>query len=138
MRVFICVFENFSVAIPMDCISSLSFLTKETDEDTAVKNESEYTYISLFCLFDLPPQQTGYKIILKDHMSYKKIVLLSTPVEDEIEIPNDKIYPIPRTLKNTRFSHFFSGIRFLEDSKPVFILNSKQLNKYIQKEMRLI
>jgi chemotaxis signal transduction protein len=134
MRVFNCFFENFSVAIPMDSISALDIYTENTIHNKAVvyNQEEMRFYVSLFCLFNLQPKKNIHGIILKNAVSENEIVILGTPVEDEINIPDNKIYSIPKTLIDTRFSRFFSGIQFLENSKPVLILDSNKIIKNIQ------
>jgi hypothetical protein len=136
MRSFHCVFNDFSIAIPMDSISSLMLYTGETSHQEAVihNNENMTYYVSLFCLFNLPPEKVRHGIILKSKVLDNSIALLSAPVEEEIEIPDDKIYPIPKTLGAMPFSSFFSGIQFLGDKpnvKPLLIFNTEQLKEYI-------
>ncbi|MDR2964829.1 MAG: hypothetical protein LBU88_03540 [Treponema sp.] len=118
----------------MDSISALDIYTENTIHNKAVvyNQEEMRFYVSLFCLFNLQPKKNIHGIILKNAVSENEIVILGTPVEDEINIPDNKIYSIPKTLIDTRFSRFFSGIQFLENSKPVLILDSNKIIKNIQ------
>ena len=139
MRVFLCGFGGFSVAIPMRSVSSLSLHAENAELD------DRNTYVSLPGLFSLPPQAIRHGIVLKsadeehDGNAGDKTILLSTEVECEIDIPDEEMFPIPKTLCNTHFYMLFSGIMF--DSRPavsgaganpVLLLNPEQ---FIQKEM---
>ena len=140
MRVFICSFENFYVAIPMDSISSLSLYTEELKQDTdgcnsvICCNENGNIYVSLLLLFNLPPQNIRHAIFLKDENCENKTILLSTLVECEIDITEDKIFPVPKTLNGTSFSVLFNGIRFAADTEsfPTLLLDTKQLINFIK------
>lgn len=131
-------FSGFSVAIPMDCISSFSIYGEKT--------ESNNRYISLPLLFNLPQEIIRHCIILKNGNNSKELsdnqtILLTTEVNCETEIPNEEIYPLPKTLCRFRFYSLFSGIQFnsrlnqgrgLQDNlnnaagKPVLLLNPEQ------------
>ena len=135
MRVFLCVFKDFSVAIPMAFISSLYLHTEETVYNEAViyNPQTQDFFVSLFCLFNLPSETTRHGIVLKNEINDINVTLLSTQVDSEIEIPDNKIYPMPKAFKNMSFSCFFDGIQFSEDtkSKPLLFLNPEQLIHYI-------
>jgi hypothetical protein len=136
MRVFLCVYKDFSVAIPMSGISSLFLYTEETMQNEAVvfNPQTQDYLVSLFFLFNLQPEVTRHGIILKNETSNEKIILLSTRVDCEIETPDSRIFPIPKIINGMLFSNFFSGIQFNNDteSKPVLLLNPEQLIKYIK------
>ena len=145
MRVFLCIFKDFSVAIPMSWVSSLFIYTEDAlnkaalneaahNEAVVYNSETQDFLVSLFCLFNIPPQTTKHGIVLKNETYPKKITLLSTQVDSEIEIADSKIYPIPKTLNGMLFSSFFSGIQFPQDteSKPIIILNPEKLIHYIK------
>ena len=141
MRVFLCGFGKFSIAIPMSSISSLTLYARGTSlqninspveggEVGYSKTAGEDTYISLPGLFGLPSEEIRHGININGDKN--KIVLLSTEVECETEIPDTEIYPVPKALDGTLFSSLFSGIKFADN--PVFMLNPEQLIQKFQKE----
>ena len=127
MRVFLCSYGGFSIAIPMSFVSSLTLLA----EDAAVQDVPVYchddlgTCVSLPRLFELPTVNARHGITLNDDTGKNKIVLLSTEVECEKEIPDEEIHPVPKVLSGARFFSLFSGIKFA--ACPVFVLKSGQL-----------
>ena len=151
MRVFLSAYRGFSLAIPMCFVSSLTIHSDAASRTVEYNQENRNTYISLPHLFNLPPEDTRHGIVLKDlnsedpdsdgNVMENKIILLTTEVECETEIPDTEIFPIARTLKGKRFSAFFSGIQFdsiqSPDSsgRPVLLLNIETLVKNIQKDL---
>ena len=134
MRVFLCAFGDYSVAIPTDSISSLSLSSKDEIKYNVVSYENSDVYISLLLLFNLPAENVRHIITLKNEIYEKNIFLLSTQVECEFEITNEKMFSVPKTLRNTRFSVLFNGIQF-DDNKeatPTLLLNTKQINNFLR------
>jgi len=152
MKVFICAFGGFSLAIPMCYVSSLALHSGQAAE---YNTENPNTYISLPHLFCLPSEVIRHSIALKnpndengyieddnidDIIIVNKIILLVTEVKCEAEIPDTKIFPIPKSLDGMRFSALFSGIQFdsgkVSDAfgKPILFLNIEALIKNFQKE----
>ena len=143
MRVFLCSFKGFSIAIPMDSIASVALHAGESSE-YAVENEKEA--ISFPQLFSLPEEIIRHILIMKKphdetiDAEESNLILMTTEIECEIEIPDDQIFPLPRVLWPTRFSALFTGIQFnsgkLLNSAdyPILFLNCKELNRFTQKE----
>ena len=150
MRVFLCSYGGFSVAIPMSFVSSLTLLAEDTDvpdtdvPDTAAPDaaapdaaacgeaacsdaangpDDPGACVSLPGLFELPSINARHGITLND--GEKKITLLSTEVECETEIPDEEIHPIPKVLSGTRFFALFSGIKFA--ACPLLVLKPGRL-----------
>ena len=134
MRVFLCGFGNFSIAIPMSSVSTLALYTGSREGcETITRGENDgSTFISLPLLFGLGSEIIKHSITLN---SDNKIVLLCTEVELETDIPDEEIYPLPKVLDGTRFYTLFSGIKFA--STPVLFLDTKQLIQKAVKEMAL-
>jgi len=155
MRAFLCAFGSFSVAIPMDAISSLFLLTDQAVQSRAIEYNAENKSISvsLLQLFGFPPENAQHGIVLKNNYDAEylgndsnTIILLSTEVEREIDIPNDEIYSVPSIFNYARFSILFSGIRFAplqqpmdlgSTTCPIFILNAERLIQWLYKEAAL-
>jgi len=153
MRVFLCSFGNFYIAIPMRSVLALTLQT-ETEAKALLASESNAvnynpedrnTYVSLPRLFNVPVKKIQHSIIMKsfenddDDAIKNKTILYIPEVECETEIPDEEIYPIQTTFSDTLFSSLFSGIQF--DSRPaiggaggnpVLFLNPEQLIQSVQ------
>jgi hypothetical protein len=151
MRVFLCAFNGFSVAIPMHSVSSLMLYAGGQAQTAGSDQEKQNTYVSLPRLFNALQEEIRHGVILKnpgdedsdaddDNATGGKIILLTTEVKCETEIPGEEIYPVPKALKYTGFSALFSGIQFgsggIADNAglPVLLLNPKTLIQNMQKE----
>jgi len=139
MRVFICAFSGFSLAIPMRSIASLALHTQETAQAVEYNTEDTNTYISLPRLFSLSAEVISHSLVLKNSNGEggndieNKVILLTTEVKCEAEISGEDIFPIPKTLGGMRFSALFNGILF-DTGKPVLLLNTETLVRNFQKE----
>ena len=145
MRVFLCSFGNFYIAIPMGSVLALTLQTEKEAEvllasDSNAVNfnpEDRNTYVSLPRLFNVPVKKIRHSIIMKnidnddDYAIKNKTILYIPEVECETEIPDEDIYPIQATFSGTLFSTLFSGIQFdsrpIAVGSPVLFLNSEQL-----------
>ena len=135
------------MAIPMDSISSLAICAGQDAEIAGYNREDGNTYISLPLLLELSSVDTRHGIILKSSEDERedgqktgenKLILLTTEVEYEMEIPGEEIYPIPKSLDAMRFSSLFSGIKFNSES-PVLILDLERLvQSFAEYEKELI
>ena len=135
MRVFLCSFDVFLLAIPMPFISSLALQTEDSEQF------EQNTYVSLPELFKLPRENIRHSIALKNHdgedeeAAVNKTILLSPEVESEIEIYDEEIHPIPKALNSTDFFKLFSGIKFsAAGGAPILLLNPEPLINRLQKE----
>jgi len=150
MRVFICSYSWFSLAIPMDCVSSIFLHSDNLIQKIDINAENCNTHISLPLLFNCPDANVKHGIILKDgnnnnDSTENKVILFSTAVESEKDIAAEKIYPLPKIMSVMQFSLIFNGIYFynrrggpVEDkttNELVLLLNPHQLVKNIQKEL---
>jgi hypothetical protein len=108
MRVFICPYGGFNIAIPAGTISSVS-LFKNRQEKTIEYNNDDIT------------------------VTNNRFILLTTTTEKETDINNEEIYPVPKTLLVFRFSALFSGIKINSKAKEmILLLNTRQLVDIIQ------
>jgi hypothetical protein len=108
-------------------------------------NESRNTYVSLPVLFDYQSETPRHGIILKNEededsgIIENKTILLTTEIEREINIPEEKIYTLPKILDRMKFSRIFNGIVFgqesLQDKKMLLLLNPELLINNLQKEL---
>ena len=144
MRVFLCAFAGFSVAIPMDSVLSLMLYTRRTSKTVEYNPQNGNAYVSLPRLFRRPLEDIRHGIILKNNnddfnqTAKNKIILLTTNVECEAEIPPKQIYPLPGVFRPFRFSAFFNGIFFNSNNHedhPMLLLNTGQLVKNIERKL---
>jgi len=150
MRVFLCSFGDFALAIPMFSVSSLTNLEDRSVQYNAAANDAvmhdqgnHNTYISLPQLFNLADINVRHCVILNnpdgtnDDTDKNKIVLISPEVVREIEIPDEEIHVIPEVLIGTHFSMLFTGIHLSDTPvlvNPVLVLNPEQLMEYAKQE----
>ena len=142
MRVFLCSFAGFSVAIPMNSVASL--IVYKSAAEQAVKNnlENNNTYISLPLLFENPQAVIRHGLVLKnenneayDHEEFSnKTILLTTEVECEREIPQEIIFPVPKIFSVLDFSLLFNGISFYSQEATLF-LNTKEFFNNIETKL---
>jgi len=149
MRVFICSYSWFSLAIPMDSVSSIFLYSDNINQKIILNAENNNMHISLPLLLNCPDSIVKHGIIIKDDSNNndsleKKVILFSTAVESEKDISTEKIYPLPKIMGVMQFSLIFNGIYFnnrqsnaVEDKTKglVLLLNPLQLVKNIQKEL---
>ena len=147
MKVFLCSYNGFSLAVPMDKVSSVMLITENNNHKSLMHFSSDNgnTYISLPLLFNCPSLNMKHGIILKnsdsdDDIAIKdKTILLTTEIECESEISDDKILTIPKTLNVFKFSLFFSGILFYRrqpkiSENLILLLNPEHMVQKINKE----
>jgi len=149
MRVFICSYSWFSLAIPMDSVSSIFLYSDKINQKINFNAENSNTHISLPLLLNCPDVNVKHGIILKDGSNNNdsmenKVILFSTAVESEKDISSENIYPLPKIMGVMQFALIFNGIYFnsrngaVEDKtikELVLFLNPLQLVKNIQKEL---
>jgi len=143
MRVFMCSYSGFSLAIPMSAVSSIFIYNEKADFKYHYNSENRNTYISLPVLFNCPFSRAYHGIILKfgetdNEVAEDKIILLSTEIEKEKEIPSNRLYSIPKVFCYMQFSSIFKGIFFNSNSSAddlTLLLNPEQLVQNIQKEI---
>ena len=133
MKAFMCAFEGFHAAIPMDSVSSLSNLS---DADlpagaraAAVTRDAEngIVYVSLPALLGRPLDKIRHGVSLKESDSHggNKIVLLGAEITSATEIPDGEMRPIPRSLEGTELAELFRGARC--DGGLVLLLDAERL-----------
>ena len=150
MRVFLCPYEGFSLAVPMDIVQSVT-LNRKSPEKTVVYNQkNQNTYISLPRLFNCANQEVKHGIFLKDGNGERlenKFVLLTYEIESEAELSLNKIYPLPEAFADMKFSHFFKGMIFSNrqrekksgDAHPedlILLVDSEHIVQNIKKELK--
>jgi hypothetical protein len=150
MRVFICSYSWFSLAIPMDSVSSIFLHPDNINQKIDFNAENSNTHVSLPLLLNCPDANVKHGIILKDDGNdndsmENKVILFSTALESEKDISNEKIYPLPKIMDVMQFALIFNGIYFnngsngtVEDKtikELVLLLNPRQLVNNIKKEL---
>jgi len=147
MRVFICAFRDFSLAIPIDSVSLITLYQESARKAVVYNEENHNTYISLPLLLKHPQAIIHNGIILKDGEDTEnngiienKNILLTTEIEYEIDIPDEKIHPIPKIFMRLRFSTAFKGIIFYSrqthEENLTLLLNPEKLVRNIKRKLK--
>ncbi|MCL2271243.1 MAG: hypothetical protein FWC19_00360 [Treponema sp.] len=143
MRVFLCSYSSFTMAVPIDSVSSITIFREETGKKIEYNSENGNTYISLPLLFDCGAEKIKHGIIIKntaemkiDYSAENRFILLTTEIESETNISDASIFSVPKNLGVTKFAHCFSSIIFNNNKEGlILLLNPLQLVKNIQKEL---
>jgi len=149
MRVFLCSYSWFSLAIPMEFVSSIFLHSDSLNQKIEFNAENRNTRVCLPMLFECPDANVKHGIILKNDnnndLMENKVILFGTAVESEKDIPDESIYPVPKIMGVMRFSFIFDGIFFYADNcndaenniktELVLLLNPQKLVQNIQKEL---
>jgi len=141
MRVFLCPYEGFSLAVPMDIVQSVIPNRKNPERTVVYNQENQNTYISLPRLFNCANNKIKHGIILKDGIDDKlenKFVLLTYEIESEAELTLNKIYPLPEAFADMKFALFFKGMIF-SDTHPedlILLVDSEHIVQNIKKELK--
>jgi len=151
MRVFLCPYDGFSLAIPMDSVLSVILNFKEYEEAFELNPENQNIYISLPVLLNCAGKELRHGIILKDGNDEKlenKTVLLTYEIECEIELAQNKIYPLPGFLSAVKYSGVFLGFVFsnihqmekasgrFDSQELVLLLNTDFIIQNAKKELK--
>jgi len=130
MRVFICSYNGFSLAIPMEWVASI-FIIKESIQNKKIyhDDDNKNTFFSLPIIFNCHDIKAHHGIILKSNSDINNI-LLSTEIECEKDISRDSIFPVPKAFTVLQFSSIFNGIffsSFLHRDNAVCNKNAKDI-----------
>jgi hypothetical protein len=115
MRFFLCASGGSTVAIPIAGVASLTLYEREAECALSRDNDGN-TYFSLPHLFGVDQKISRHGMVLKNNgdedsgVFKNRQVILTESVEREVDIPEDKIFPLPRALKNVETSQIFFGI----------------------------
>ena len=145
MRIFICSYGGFFLAIPMSSVLSIFLFSGEKKNLIYTEPENGSAFISLPVFLKYDEEKTFHGIILKPDAgaSENKIILLSTEILCEREIRIDSFYPVPKSLSNYRGFSVFSGMFFIPSGGSInkytedfiLLLNPKHLVKLFNKEL---
>jgi hypothetical protein len=147
MKVFICSYSRFSLAIPMDFVSSIFLHSDNSNNKISYTAENGDIYISLPMFLECPDVNIKHGIILRNDNDpqEKKVILLSAEVEREKEIPQEYFFQAPKIMSLLKFSQIFSSMFFHtrrhdeSDNKAInelaLLLNPQRLIQNIQKEV---
>jgi len=152
MRIFLCSYKNFFLAVPMNSVSSIYLSYDKMNNIIDFDSRSRNTFISLPALFDIDNNDVCHGIVLKNNCQNTdsdseiiedRIILISTRILSEKEIPSGDFTPVPKALRIFKKFSVFNGIFFISsdntaDKKAhdaVLLLDPEQLVKTIVKEL---
>ena len=150
MRIFLCSYDNFLLAIPMNCVSSIYISSSSNSGLINYDSQNRNTYISLPVFFNYKNGNTCHGIVLKtgdalddsdSNIIENKTILLSTHIINEKELSPRDFIPVPKSLSFFSGFSVFSGIFFIAHNKTseelVLLLNPQRLVQTIQKEVKV-
>jgi hypothetical protein len=124
MKYFICALydkgsssENCLLGIPAEHTERI--IPVDRAEASIFKTENNEVFISIPALFKLKDPFTPHGLILKSTRQNVKTTLLLPKIDLELEIPEEEIHLLPRTLNETL--KYFRGVYFT--SNMILILN---------------
>jgi hypothetical protein len=136
MRFFLCASGDSTVAIPMTSVSSLMLHPCETSR-ALWRDKNGNTFFSLPHLFNLEHRGARHGIVLKkDNQEYESDcvenaqVILTESVDREIDISEDMIFALPKTLKNIQASSVFFGV-MCENNGIVLFIDPERLTSFM-------
>lgn len=140
MRVFLCSYSGFSMAIPINSVSSITIYRGKVEKE--IQYYKKNVLISLPLLLQCGGCKIKHGVIVKNSANYKnstfkenRFILLTTEIECETNISDTAIFPVPKNLGVTKFAGFFSSINFSDTGSLVLLLNPPHLIRNIQKEL---
>ena len=144
MRAFLCGYNGFFLAIPIETVSSLLLYEGETGGAVRFDEETGNTYFSLPHLLKTPVELIRHGVVIKSPGEGEETpdeprnrnIFLTTGVERESDIPYKAIYPPPAALAGTDFAAFIRGMHFIALPErgllPLLVLNCEFLIKTLK------
>jgi len=133
------------LAIPMASVSSVGLYSSVVEKTVLYNSENMNTYVCLPLLFNCG-QDVKHALVLKDgnddenDIVENKIILLTSEIENETELPSNNIYPVPKALSVMKFSLLFNGIILAshnkrEERELILLLAPELIVQNIKKEL---
>ena len=117
MKYFICALDNIQLGIPAE--QTAQVIPANHKQTVLCETENDDVTISLTVLFRLNDITAPHGIVLKTG-SPGKTVLLTPPIDIDLEIPEEGIYQLPESL--SPLLKFFRGV-FFSGQSIILILN---------------
>ena len=115
MKYFLCAIDNICLGIPQD--NSAHIISSSAIEDNDL-------IISLPQLMNCPNILTPHGIVLKPVNSNRKTILLTPPIDIEIDIPDEDIHDTPRAIaKILPFCNGACFIKYTNGENLIFTLD---------------
>ena len=122
MKYFICALDAICIAIPGECTERVISVSRI--QSSVCERDEQNIFISLSLLFKKENLSTPHGILLKSKNEGEKVILLTPPIDIDLEIFEKDIYTVPMAL--TEKLRYFSGACFIE-GRLVLILNTEKL-----------
>jgi len=152
MRVFLCSYNDFTLAIPIKYVLSIFLVTETPENKTAYftggsSAEECRMNIRLPYLFNCHDVKIHHGIIIKKEYSEDSVtenILLTAEIKSEHNIPSAHFHPVPKSLSYFKITDYIKGIHFNthEDCavpdgvmpELTLLLNPAKLVKAVNKE----
>jgi hypothetical protein len=133
MRFFLCTFEDFCLAVPIDQVASLLLYSQIPQAEVFRDEEKGDVYFSLPHFFGSPGETVRHGLVLKEPEQERTLeerdrkILLVTMVERDENIPENRIQPLPGILFAMDGVSVITGICFVEGSTPILFVDPMRL-----------
>jgi hypothetical protein len=130
MRYFICTFETINFGIPAESTEHIIQLSRK--QNSLYETEDSNVFISLPALFrqyDTTPYGLVLKLSVSTNGFTRKITLLTSKIEKDMEIPDDNVHRLPKLFTGPFI--FFSGM-FFSEGNMIFIINPEKLAEFVK------
>ena len=125
MMYFICALDKVQLGIPAEMTAQI--IHSKRIQTVLYETENNETTISLPVLFRLKDITAPYGVVLKAD-NPGRTVLLTPPIDIDLEIPEESIHKLPESLSPLLI--FFRGI-FFYNQNVILILDPAALTKNI-------
>jgi hypothetical protein len=127
LKYFICALDKINVGIPAGQTERIIQVTRV--QCAVRETENQEVFISLPVLFQQKDNAAPHGLVLKSdntEQSGFKTVLMTPPIDAELEIPEDDIYNLPKALSGV--FKFFRGA-YCTDQNVILILDPEKLKR---------
>jgi hypothetical protein len=122
LRYFICALDKINLGIPAEQTERIIQVTRT--QDIICKTENQEVFISLPALFQQKDSGSApHGVVLKSN-SAVKTVLLTPRIDVELEIPEEGIHSLPKSLAGA-FRNFRGA--YCTDQNVILILDTEKL-----------
>jgi len=124
LKYFVCAIDKINIGIPAEQTERIISVTRV--QNAVYENENQEVFISLTALLQQKDSAAPHGVILKSNAgeSAAKIVLLTTRIDVELEIPEEDIHSLPKAMGG--LFRYFRGA-YCGDQSVILILNPEKL-----------
>ena len=126
MKYFLCAFDTIYLGLPSECTERVISVART--QSTACERDKQDIYISLPVLFGRADLSTPHGIVLKTKNEENKTILLVPPLDIDLEIPEEKIFSVPRSFGEVlRYCNGACFMKGEQGERLIFIIDAKRI-----------